>query len=1423
MKKSEIPYYDDYLSPAFREHLAPSMRPVPGVPGLEEVGVSGGLESKESLTFLCDLYREFKNDLSRILKQRITDRQFIDERTRVCHEKNKKLHVDFLSPDYETVIGHEDGHGRIVIGPKNEFYSRPGYGKPVAPIPEFLSGSHVTLFGPPDDAKLSVNAMNAYHRKLKDEPKVVEELLVSSTGPGGCPKWGADDEDSKTPLREDLITAGENLSRCLDGELSFTDPASGKSYSLAADHLSAPIKRFPGLALPSFFLFLDGEPLPLHLYDFAMHFYRNWKNKKALAFYVPKLENEEEAAYIRKMVEAAERRLKAIHPEYEMGTVRLFIVLENPRAIFRTNEIMDALYPYFAGASLGWHDYLASTARLFKNEPHYRIPVKADPNIVIKYIKASHDLLNQVVGSRGGIKIGGMYGVLPIDGNLWSPSFQITMKGFFKDVVTQLKRNLTGFWVAHPDFVRIGIAVVEAWRQSKCGDSSKLESLVRGLLLPEHQEEILHFIHGPDLVGLSVDDPLYARSLVVADLKVSDTIPNHDLEEVRYNVFQSLQYLTDWLSGNGCVALPAEIGGVPVRVMDDLATAERSRWEVWHEVHHGRVSIEDFLRIAHEEMHFIRKDLSDAKKIVQVKWSERTSKWYPVAYQLMVRLMTASRPVEFATELLLPFTVESARKADDPWKWAIAIDPEKFRIEKNVERFDSYFSVCGSVRFAQEMSAFVFTDLEHAQKLIHSFSVSDVNEAARFHGDIGEPKKGLDAIAAKEQARVLGEGDSIKNELLILGRTYLDRFGFKYLISAQGKSASEILSDLTRRLRNTPDQELQNARNALWEISLKRLKSLRETSLAETLDRLRIKHGVVGASVSVVEPGCKVQGIAVGEAVLGSVPATPNTAFEIASLSKTIASVFALEYFRKRSIGLDASVNALLETTDSNFRLTSLVKDHPEWAARVSILNLMKHNALNMHYVNGIPANQPMPGLSELLHGNDKFNYERVVVLNEPGRVFKYSGGGFLVLEHLIESLEKKSITEVMRSFLTSLGLSTLNFDHGKTGDGELSNGYLSSGESIQGGRLNFPGFAAGAMSSASDITSFLVSLTHAFHNLEGSGPITHETAVRVLGGGDPTSQEFMGVNLGLGVFIAEAGSNRLAVHQGANDGFRALFVHCFQGPDQGKGFTILSNGDLNGVLFVVEVAQVLLKELSISGVDKNFPSVQFSTKNVPSEEIVNRAYRDLIFKNFEADLPEAILAPGEIDPFSKYNRAVGARIIYVSNQRFARAENFISPRFPVFDPELYGLQGKTMDSWESVRHNPLPEDFLILETKAPVTVKYISFSTEFHDGNHAPAAILQARNSEKEEWLTLIPKTELLGHSLKRIRIENSKTYSLYRVSMIPDGGFTRIGIYDDELPESEKKKYLTSDSAKSERFKYPIPHSVKPLTAKFSITPER
>ena len=1408
----EIPYYKDYISADLFDYLKKIGKPVNGIPELFEVGIGGGLETRESLSYLCTLYDLVKDELNNVLTKRIAHRQFIDQQTNACFQFNQNLKRDFGSADYKTIIGNEDSAGRIVIGPKDEFYCKRGKGKPIAKIPDFLQGNHVTLFGPPDDTKLSINAMNTYYRKLKDEPAVIEKLLKTHTSK---PKWGADDEDSKTPLRSDLVSAGVNLTECFDGTISYHDSKNGKDYELAdAEHRSQPIKRFPGLALPSFFLFYRNNPIPLHLYDFALHLFKNWHNPKALAFYVPKLENEEEARYIRIMIEKAEELIQKIHPEYQIGTIRLMIVLENPRAVFRVNEIMDELYPYFVGASLGWHDYLASTARLFKEDSNYRIPVKADPNIVIKYIKASHHLLAEVVGSRGGVKVGGMYGILPINTDLRSPSFQVTIKGYIKDVITQLKRDLSGFWVAQPDFVRIGLALVEGWLQYAKGETLNLETLVKELLDEKYHKEILDFIKGPDIVGLNIDDPLYKRSLLVADIKESNFIANNHPDEIRYNIFQSLQYLTDWLSGNGCVALPADIGGIPVRVMDDLATAERSRWEVWHEIYHKRFELTEFLKIAHEEMHFIRKDLSNEKKIVQVKWDERTEKWYPVAMNLMIRLMTDKKPVEFATELLLPFTIQEIREKSDPWEAVKNIDLGKFQIDPYIIRFNYYFGMCGSLDFAKLMANNLAIDYAAIKKCILGFDKKNILEAASFHGDIGESKKTLDQMATKEQKLVFDVDQRTKDELQRLGKEYLKKFGMKFLVSAKDKSGSEILAILKERFNNTESLEITNAKEELLKITNKRIMAEPINSLDVILDKILKKHKMSGASISISVGENKIQSICLGESIKGHKLVNDKTWFELASLSKTIGACFAIEYFAKKNIDLNTSVNELLAITNSTFRIKAHSEANAEWANLVTLAHLMSHSALNMHYVNGVPANQEMPAIRNFLDGNIDYGYSPIEVINLPGKKFQYSGGGFLVLEHLLEAMEQKSIHELTAPFIAKLGMKGFSFEQKTLPNIDYANGYLDSGEEVAGTRKMFPSFAAGAMGTAKDLNIFLHHLTTAYHSTKGSGPISHNTAVTMLFGADKGCLNFMGVKMGLGIFTTEAGPNKLAIHQGANDGFRGLYVHCYDGPNIGLGMTILCNGELSGVLFNAEVAQAIFSELKMKGVDLLKFKKYFEIKNIPQEEIVNIGYKNLLFSAFEPALPERITDKGPLDPLAEFNLAVGGKILEVTNQKFARAENLLSDHLPTFNPDLFGSQGKIMDSWETVRHNQLECDTLIFEMKKTSSISYVSISTKFHLGNQAQFVKIEGYDSESSRWIEIISKTELKGHALKNMLSLNSKNiFSKIQVSLYPDGGLTRIGLYSENLPAHEKSKFQPQATASSIVFTDIITKTLKPL----------
>ena len=122
MIKRSIPYYRDFISDSLLEHLLKEANPVFGNNELLSIGATGGLESKEAFEFLIELYEKIENDLNNVLNQRIKDRKFIDERTKATASFNNDWKRDFLSEDYQTILGLEDGDGRIVIGPKRSDY-----------------------------------------------------------------------------------------------------------------------------------------------------------------------------------------------------------------------------------------------------------------------------------------------------------------------------------------------------------------------------------------------------------------------------------------------------------------------------------------------------------------------------------------------------------------------------------------------------------------------------------------------------------------------------------------------------------------------------------------------------------------------------------------------------------------------------------------------------------------------------------------------------------------------------------------------------------------------------------------------------------------------------------------------------------------------------------------------------------------------------------------------------------------------------------------------------------------------------------------------------------------------------------------------------------------------------------------------------
>ena len=169
--------------------------------------------------------------------------------------------------------------------------------------------------------------------------------------------------------------------------------------------------------------------------------------------------------------------------------------------------------------------------------------------------------------------------------------------------------------------------------------------------------------------------------------------------------------------------------------------------------------------------------------------------------------------------------------------------------------------------------------------------------AASFHGNIGESAKNLDAQAKSEQKKVSQDSEEVKNELLELGAQYLDKFGVKYLISAKGKSSEQIKENLMLRLNNSLEEELSNARSALFEITKKRIDQHMGESLYSKIETLRKSSGVVGAQIT-ISSGNSLQQICFGEKKKGEL-VDENTLFQAASLSKSIASTFAWSILKR--------------------------------------------------------------------------------------------------------------------------------------------------------------------------------------------------------------------------------------------------------------------------------------------------------------------------------------------------------------------------------------------------------------------------------------------------------------------------------------------------------------------------------------------
>jgi len=406
----------------------------------------------------------------------------------------------------------------------------------VAGVGPGLEDRRVEITGP-TDPKMTINALNS-----------------------GAKVWLADQEDATSPTWQNVIGGQLSLRDAIRGELSFTSPE-GKTYEVTADRTPTIVMRPRGWHLVEKHLtFVDrtGRSMAASgsLVDFGLYFFHNAQalidSGRGPYFYIPKLESSEEAKLWDDVFTFAEDYIGIEH-----GTIRATVLIETLPAAFEMDEILYELRDHCAGLNAGRWDYIFSIIKNYRGRgARFVLPDRSEITMTVPFMRAYTELLVKTCHKRGAFAIGGMSAFIP---NRRDP--EVTASAIEKVTADKKREAGDGFdgtWVAHPDLIPTAQAEFDA----VLGDRPNQI---------DRQRDDVH-VTAEQLLDLRIGRPITAQG-------------------VRGNVSVAIRYIEAWLRGLGAVAID--------NLMEDAATAEISRSQVWQWIHQDR-STEDGSRITPE-------------------------------------------------------------------------------------------------------------------------------------------------------------------------------------------------------------------------------------------------------------------------------------------------------------------------------------------------------------------------------------------------------------------------------------------------------------------------------------------------------------------------------------------------------------------------------------------------------------------------------------------------------------------------------------------------------------------------------------------------------------------------------------------------------------------------------------------------------
>jgi len=389
-------------------------------------------------------------------------------------------------------------------------------------------------------------------------PPSLAQRWVEITGPtdrkmminalnSGADGFMADFEDANAPTWHNMVDGHLNLRDAIDGTIAY-DGSDGRHYELKENPATL-LVRPRGWHLPERHLLVDSEPVSGSLFDFGLYFFhcapRLLRRGTGPYFYLPKLESHLEARLWNEVFCCAEDAYGI-----PRGTVKATVLIETLPAAFEMDEILYELREHSAGLNAGRWDYIFSAIKCFPDRPEMVLPDRGAVTMTVPFMRAYTELLAATCHRRGAHAMGGMSALIPSRSDE-----QVNAKaldGVRADKEREVGQGYDGTWVAHPDLVPTAREVFE-----------------RGLNGAPNQ-----LGRRPDDVRVSAGELLDLRST-----------PGRVTEAgLRTNVNVGFQYVSFWLSGRGAAAINS--------LMEDAATAEISRSQIWQWIRHG-ATLED--------------------------------------------------------------------------------------------------------------------------------------------------------------------------------------------------------------------------------------------------------------------------------------------------------------------------------------------------------------------------------------------------------------------------------------------------------------------------------------------------------------------------------------------------------------------------------------------------------------------------------------------------------------------------------------------------------------------------------------------------------------------------------------------------------------------------------------------------------------